>query len=342
MDHLLQDLRYALRSLAKVPVAGATAVLCLALGMGATATMFTVVDHTLLRPLPFGEPDRLVNVWSAHLEQGRQRTVVSYPDFVDWREGLRGVEALAGVHNRSFTLSDTDEPERVPGAAISAGLFSMLGISPALGRDFTAADDSPGAPPVVILSDELWRRRYNGDPAIVGRATTINGRPATFVGVLPPRVKFPFNQTAWVPIAPLMHESPRSQREIQVFGRLRQGTTPPLASWAPTTIWTFPFGNRTAAGELRKSDISKRRNRFAPVKSNMRSSVDCTLNSRGKTSRTGSRPCARRSWRRQRSPSVLARGRSPGTWCGFWIRAFAKMNFRIDRAAGLLADAEAA
>ena len=223
MDALTQDLKYAVRSLAKAPVATAAAVLCLALGLGATATMFTVVDHVLLQPLPFGDPDRLVNIWSTQLEQGRRRTSVSYRDFVDWRGELRSIESMAGVSTRSLTFSDTDEPERVSGAAISAGLFRMLGIQPALGRDFTPNDDAPGAAGVVILSDELWRRRYNADPTIVGRATTLNGRPATVVGVLPPRVKFPFNQVAWVPLAPLVHTEPRSQRSLEVFGQLGPG-----------------------------------------------------------------------------------------------------------------------
>ena len=107
------------------------------------------------------------------------------------------------MQGRSLTFSDTDEPERVLGAAVSWRLFSMLGIVPALGRDFTADDDRAGAAEVVLLSDELWRRRYNADPAIVGRAVTLNARPYTVIGVLPPRVKFPFLQIAWMPLAPL-------------------------------------------------------------------------------------------------------------------------------------------
>ena len=146
MDTLLQDLKYAVRSLSRAPVASAAAVLCLALGIGATATMFSVLDSTLLRPLPFAQPDRLMDLWSAQLEQGRRRTTVSYQDFVDWRASARSFEAMAGVQFRSLTFSDTDEPERVQGAAVSAGLFRLLGIAPVLGRDFVEADDRPGAP----------------------------------------------------------------------------------------------------------------------------------------------------------------------------------------------------
>jgi predicted permease len=225
MDTLLQDLRYAVRSLSRAPVASAAAILCLALGIGATATMFSVLDSTLLRPLPFAQPDRLTDLWSANLEQGRRRATTSYQDFVDWRSHARSFQAMAGVQLRSLAFSDTDEPERVQGAAVSAGLFRLLGITPVLGRDFIDADDRPGAPGVVVVSDDLWRRRYNADPAIVGRPVAINGRPYTIVGVLPPRVKFPFNQVAWVPLAPLAHESRRDERSLQVFARLRDGVT---------------------------------------------------------------------------------------------------------------------
>ena len=110
MDALFQDLKYAVRSLARAPVATAAAVLCLALGIGATATMFTVVDSTLLRPLPFAHPERLTNLCSAQLEQGRQRTTVSYPDFVDWRANARSFEAMAGVQLRSLTFQTPANP----------------------------------------------------------------------------------------------------------------------------------------------------------------------------------------------------------------------------------------
>lgn len=223
MDALIQDLKYAVRSLTRAPVVSVAAMVCLALGIGATATMSTVLDSTLLRPLPFARADRLVDLWSVNLQQGRRRTTVSYPDFVDWREQSRSFEAMAGVQVRSLTFSDIDEPERVQGAAISAGLFRMLGITPALGRDFLAADDTPGAQSVVILSDDLWRRRYHADRAIVGRSISLNGRPSTVVGVLPPRVKFPFNQVAWVPLAPLAHANHRADRDLQVFALLRPG-----------------------------------------------------------------------------------------------------------------------
>ena len=111
------------------------------------------------------------------------------------------------------------------GAAVSAGLFRMLGVVPALGREIDATDDQPGAGPVVLLTDQLWRRRYQADPAIVGQAIPINGRPHTVVGVLPADVKFPFLQMAYVALAPLAHDAPRGARDLQLFGRLKAGAT---------------------------------------------------------------------------------------------------------------------
>ena len=209
MDGLWQDLRLALRALWKSPFATGVAMACLALGIGTNATMFSVVSGTLLNPLPFRDPDQLITVRGTQHENGINRAGLSFPDLRDYQESSRAVASLAGVASRSLTFSDTDEPERVQGAAVSWQLFSMIGIAPALGRDFTAADDRPGAAAVVLLSDELWRRRYNADPAIVGRAVTINARPYTVIGVLPPRVKFPFLQVAWVPLAPLLDAEPR-------------------------------------------------------------------------------------------------------------------------------------
>ena len=217
------DLRLALRGLVRAPLASTLAIACLAVGIGTNATMFSLVSTMLIDPLPFPDPARLVTVSSTQHEGGVRRGGTSFLDLQDYQEQASGFDTLAGVEGRSLTFSDTDEPERVLGAAVSWRLFSMLGITPALGRDFTALDDRAGAEPVVILSDELWRRRYNGDPQIVGRALTINARPYTVIGVLPPRVKFPFQQVAWVPLAPLSEGEPRQTRDLEVFARVVPG-----------------------------------------------------------------------------------------------------------------------
>lgn len=220
MDALIRDLRLALRGLLRAPLISAMAIACLALGIGANATIFSVVEGTVLNPLPFAETNRLITVWSS--ERGARR-LMSFLDLQDYQTASRTVEVMAGVEQRSLTFSDTDEPERVRGAAISWRLFSMLGIAPTMGRDFTADDDRAGAAPVVLLSDELWRRRYGGDPAVVGRQVTVNAQPYTVIGVLPPRVRFPFQEVAWVPLTPLSHAEPRQARDLTVFARLAPG-----------------------------------------------------------------------------------------------------------------------
>jgi putative ABC transport system permease protein len=221
MDHLLHDVRLALRGLVRAPMATALAVLCLALGIGTNAAIFSVVEGTVLNPLPFRDAAHLVTLWST--QDGASRRLTSFLDLQDYARQSRAIDVMAGVETRSLTFSDTDEPERVSGAAVGWRLFSMLGITPALGRDFTAADDRPGAAPVVLLSDDLWRRRYNADPAIVGRPVTVNAQPYTVIGVLPPRVKFPFQQVAWVPLAPLSQTEPRQARDLQVFAHVAAG-----------------------------------------------------------------------------------------------------------------------
>ncbi len=225
MDGLAQDIRYALRTLRQTPLLTGLAVLCLSLGIGANATMFSVVESALIRPLPFAEPDRLIDAWSSNPAGGVERTVVSYPDFLDWQRAARSLETLVAVQGRSLTFSGGEDPERVLGAAVSANLFSMLGVAPALGREIGPVDDVPGAPAVVLLSDELWRRRFHADPAIVGTVIAVDDRAHTVIGVLPPRVNFPFNQMAYVALAPLAHGYRRIDRDLELFGRLAPGAT---------------------------------------------------------------------------------------------------------------------
>ena len=156
---------------------------------------------------------------------GRQWSTTSYLDFLDWQRHATSFDALAAVQERSLTLSGRGDPERVMGAAVSAGLFRMLGVVPALGREIDANDDRPGAGPVVVLTNQLWRHRYNADPNIVGQAIPINDRPHTVVGVLPVDVMFPFLQMGYVALAPLAHDAPRGARDLQLFGRLKDGVT---------------------------------------------------------------------------------------------------------------------
>ncbi len=148
---------------------------------------------------------------------------MSYQNLRDWKEQTTAFSSIAATSGRSIALSDGAEPERYQGAAITWDLFPTLGVPPALGRHFNADDDRPGAEPVVILSDEIWQRRYNGDRAIVGRSVTVNGRPHTVVGVMPPKFSFPENQKVWIPLAPIAEKDLRSNHSLFTFGRLKPG-----------------------------------------------------------------------------------------------------------------------
>ena len=225
MDTLLQDLRFALRTLRKSLGFTALAVVCLALGIGVNTTIFSVVNAALLRPFPFAEPERLVAVRASHLKSGIDETGPSYQDFRDWQAGTTAFAGMAAFDYRSLTLSDGEEPERLAGSAVTWNLFPLLGVAPQLGRGFREEEDRPGAEGVVLLSDEAWRRRFNADPAVVGRSILVNDAPHTVVGVMPPRFKYPENEELWVPLTPLEHGSSRAERGYQVIARLAPGAT---------------------------------------------------------------------------------------------------------------------
>jgi putative ABC transport system permease protein len=225
---LRQDLRYAFRSLLRSPGFTAVAVACLALGIGVNATIFSVIDGVILRPYPYPEPERIITVGARNHQQRISNTSLSYADFKDVRDSASTIESIAAFANRSLTISDgRGDPERYPGATISWPLFQLLGMRPILGRDFTAADDRPGAEPVVLLSHEVWELRYQKDSAIVGRSIVINGTPHTVIGVMPERFLFPENERLWVTIARYQDAMPRDDRGTlhSVFVRLKRGVT---------------------------------------------------------------------------------------------------------------------
>src|SRR3990167_1482844 len=223
---LLQDIRYALRTLLKNRGFTAVAVICLSLGIGVNATIFSVVDGVILNPYPYPDSERLIVITSTNQTQGFMRAGLSYADFKDLRGTATTISTGAAFTSRSLTISDgTGDPERFLGETVSWQLFSILGAAPALGRDFGPEDDRPGAAPVIILSDDVWRSRYHSDPNIVDRAISINGRPHTIIGVMPPRFAFPENHRLWVPLAPYGEPTTRDERNAYVFARMKPGVT---------------------------------------------------------------------------------------------------------------------
>jgi putative ABC transport system permease protein len=159
MDSLLQDLRFSARTLLKSPGFAVISVLCVAIGIGANTTIFSVVNAILLRPFPYADPERIVAVHETQVKNEIERGTLSYLDYQDLLEQAGSFSSIAAYTGRSLTFSGSEEPERVQGAAISASLFPLLGIQPVLGRNFHADEDRPGAPGVVLLSHDLWLRR---------------------------------------------------------------------------------------------------------------------------------------------------------------------------------------
>lgn len=245
-----QDLRYALRSLIKHPLFTTVAVACLALGIGVNATIFSVIDGVMLQPYSYHEADRLIVLNSTSQRERVRRGGISYADFKDVRDTATTLEQVGAFQGRSLTIADGNgEPERYAGQIISASLFPMLGVQPVVGRALQPQDDRPGAEPVVLLSDDVWKQRYQRDPAVVGRAVTINGKPHTVVGVMPPRFAFPETHKLWVPMAEYLEGRRRDERNLQVFGRLKAGATEEQARTELQAIATrlshaYPAENR--------------------------------------------------------------------------------------------------
>ncbi len=201
---MLQDLRYGVRMLLKRPGFTLVAVLTLALGIGANTAIFSVVNAILLRPLSYKEPDRLVLI-NHNYPKLDLKASVSAPGYAHYRDHAQSFESVAAVTNWNVNLTGDGEPERLQGMAVTSNFFSTLGAETARGRVFVPEEDQPGGNHVVILSDGLWRRRFGGDPALVGRSITLNGESSTIVGIMPPGFQFgsEFGQPAelWSPIA---------------------------------------------------------------------------------------------------------------------------------------------
>ena len=186
LEDLGLDIRYAVRLLRRHGGLTSAAVLTFALGVGAATAIFSVVYGVLVRPLPYAHPERLVALWERNIPQNKDQNVVSVENFEVWRDRGDAFEGMAALVPRAVTLTGSGAPERVQGAEVSPGYFEMLGVAPAVGRTFTSADAAPGAAGALILSDGFWRRRFGGDPDVVGRTLTIAGERHAIVGVMQP------------------------------------------------------------------------------------------------------------------------------------------------------------
>jgi predicted permease len=229
MQRILHPLRWALRSLWKTPGFTATAVLILALGIGANAAIFSLVDRILLQPLPFPEADRLVSIEGANPARGRETNPLSAPDFQDWQRMATQVEGMAGIDNAALTFTGAGEPRMVPSGVVSWNFFTVLRVHPVLGRDFTQEEDRESGPRAAILTHEFWMTHFGGDRSLVGRSIRLDGLDTPVVGILPPGFRFPHRLASAQILMPLAltkeQLAQRGNHFMGAVGRLKPGAT---------------------------------------------------------------------------------------------------------------------
>jgi predicted permease len=225
LDRLRRDLRQAFRSLFRTPAFALSAILTLALGIGANTAIFSALDAIVLRPLPYPKPDRLVIV--AHYNPMlKYATYLSYPDFLDWQRGAASFNQLAAFTPVGFDLTNPGAPEHVNGYEVSANFFSTLGVDFAVGRSFSPDNDQIGGAPAVVISNRLWRERFNSDASVIGRSFTLNGSGYFITGVLRPGFNFQNEQAdVYTPVgrSNLMFRQDRTNHDILCVGRLKDG-----------------------------------------------------------------------------------------------------------------------
>jgi predicted permease len=225
-EQLLQDTRIGLRRLRKSPGFTPIAILTLALGIGASTSIFSVVNAVLLGHLPYKDPSRLAMIWGTNARRGVNKTPVSPGDYFEWKQKNTAFQDIAASYDSQVTLTGAGNPQFLFGYDFSANYFSILGVSPELGRTFSAAEDRPGASKVVVLSDKLWRGTFHADPQILGKAITLDGAPYDVVGVMPRSFDFPPGTELWMPIAlPVSTASDYQHNFVRVMGRLNPGVS---------------------------------------------------------------------------------------------------------------------
>jgi len=222
---MLKDLRFGLRLLAKSPGHTAVVVLTLAMGIGLTTAMFSIVYGTFLRGLPFPEADRIVRVERNNLAAGAEHLRVPAGDFFAWREQQRSFEGLAAWYGVSVNVSGSGALAEPYNCAYgTSGLFDLLPVKPELGRGFRPDDEAAGAPPVVVISDAMWRQRFGGDPRVLGKTLKVDGDEKAIVGVMPPGFRFPLNHYLWIPLR-VEADASKTVQSFEVFGRLKPGVS---------------------------------------------------------------------------------------------------------------------
>jgi putative ABC transport system permease protein len=236
LEQLALDLRYALRQLRNNHGFTIVAILVLALGLGANTAIFALINTVLLRPLPFPDPGDLVQIWEANPSKGQLQVVVSPYNFVDWQKQSATMAEMAVYEYESFALTTSTAPERMPGVLASSRFFQVFGIKPMLGRTFSPDDDRPGSHSVVI-SYGAWRRHFDSNRKVVGKAITLNGEPFTIIGVMRPDFRFPAATTElWSTPAFDLKTISRGHHGLFGVGRIKRGVTFSQAQAEMSTI----------------------------------------------------------------------------------------------------------
>ena len=232
MNNLLGDLRYGARMLGKRPGLSALAIVALAVGVGLTTTMFSIVYAMVLKGLPYDRSDRLAAIFRDRPAQGIQFLPVGIHDFTDWREQQKSFDAIAAFYAETVNVSGSEgQPVRYLGAYASANLFDILRVRPMLGRTFRPEEDKPSTPPVMILSYRAWQDRFRGDPQVIGRSVRTNSEMTTIVGVMPQKFDFPGQMDAWLPLRIDPLAFPRGSgpalegTQLQAVARLKDGVS---------------------------------------------------------------------------------------------------------------------
>ena len=229
MSNFLHDLRFGLRMVLKQPAVSAIAIVALALGIGLTTTMYSIV-HGALGDLPFDEAHEIYSLQQTNPSRDIEEIALDGYDFLDWREQQTAFEDLAAFYQGTINVAGTESPVRYEGAFMSAETFTLLGIEAHLGRVFSPADSEPGAEPVLLIGYEVWQNHHRADPGVIGLDVRINGQPGTIIGVMPEGFAFPMAEEAWTPLVIDTTTVARGEgRRHNVLGRLRDGVDPEMA-----------------------------------------------------------------------------------------------------------------
>jgi putative ABC transport system permease protein len=253
---IFEDIRFGLRTLLKNPGFTTVAITALALGIGVNATVFSLANAVLFKNLPFANSDKILYIVSSNPTKPRWWPAHSYPDFLDLKAQLKSFDAVGASTEVSANISDhTASPEGYHGARITANTFSLLGVKPVAGRDFSPSDEQAGAPPVAILSYKVWQNRYGKDLSVIGRTVRIDEEPTTIIGVMPARLDFPRETEVWKPLIPSADHKKRENRWFTVYGHIADHASLKSASAETGAIMQrlateYPITNKEVGGRV--------------------------------------------------------------------------------------------